>query len=73
MGESTYTNDIITRFSESFPANWIDSFNWNNKSGHKAFLSEGIQKIKEFRSTLFCNLAKIVLSGDFLINDVDKK
>ena len=73
MGESTYTNDIITRFSESFPANWIDSFNWNNKSGHKAFLSEGIQKIKEFRSTLFGNLAKIVLSGYFFIKDVDNK
>ena len=51
MGESRYINEIIIRFSESFPANWIDSFNWNYKSGHKKFLSEGIQKIKEFRNT----------------------
>lgn len=69
MATSEFVKNIDTLFDTLFPEGWIDSYNWNNQKNHKQFLNEGLNRIFNYKDPLFCNLAKIVLSGDFFVNN----
>lgn len=71
MASSVYIEKVKKAFEESFPDGWIDVFSWTDKKMQKDFFQKGQQTIEAFKVNCFINLAKFVLSGDYLINDSD--
>ena len=71
MASSVYIEKVKKAFEESFPDGWIDAFSWKDKKMQKVIFQKGQQTIEAFKVNCFINLAKFVLSGDYLINDSD--
>lgn len=67
--ESIYTQNVVDDFNEKFKDQWIEDFDWN--SSEVQALSVGIQKVSSFRQNLVVQYSKLVLSGDYLINEAN--
>ena len=74
MADTKYTDEIRNKYKSSFPDDWISSIRKiKQKKDQEKFLSDWINKSKEFNILLICNLSKIVLSGDFFHVDYDSE
>lgn len=69
MAESRFTTLVLEQYNKSFPKDWLNGSSWEEKSGKKKLLAEGITKNANFKDLLTENYAKLIISGDFLINE----
>lgn len=70
MAESKYTQKVLENFVLEFPTGWVGELDWSTPEKAKESLQSGVGSIFVFRRSLFLNYAKLVLSGDHLINEV---
>lgn len=68
MEESIYSTEVYSRFKSEFPVGWIDALNWSKKGERRKSLRAGLEKIENFRLSLFLSYCKLVLSADHLIS-----
>lgn len=69
MAESKYTQELFEEFKKKFPTGWIDSLGWDTKAGRVKTAKAGIELIWDFEGKMFSMFAKLILSGDHLINE----
>lgn len=69
MAESKYTKELFEEFKTKFPTGWIDSLGWNTRTGRIKTAKAGIELIWSFEGKMFSMFAKLILSGDHLINE----
>lgn len=67
--ESIYTQNVVDDFNEKFKDQWIEDLDWI--SSEVQALSVGIHKVSSFRQNLVVQYSKLVLSGDYLINEAN--
>lgn len=68
--ESIYTQNVVDDFNEKFKDQWIEEFDWTSSKKHKEqSYAKGAQRISSFRQNLVVQYSKLVLSGDYLINE----
>ena len=72
MAESKYTQELYEEFKKNFPSGWIDSMGWDTKTGRIKTAKAGIALIWNFEGRMFSLLARLILSGDHLINETVK-
>ncbi len=61
-------SDVISKYEELFPVDWIASLDWDNEE--QAY-SEGRNKIDDFAKYCFVNLSKSILSGEYISIDLN--
>lgn len=71
MEESKFSQSIFDKFMSDFPEGWIELLDWSDGEKKKSLVA-GVTKIKSFVPFLFSNASKLVLSGDFLVGDINK-
>lgn len=72
MSESKYTLSLYEEFQKNFPQGWIDTLDWTARTGRIKKAKTGIALILDFEKKMFSQLARLVLSGDHLINETEK-
>lgn len=71
MAESKYTLSLFEEFQKNFPQGWIDAMDWSARTGRIKKAKVGIELILDFEKGMFSRLARLVLSGDHLINETE--
>ena len=71
MAESKYTQSLFEEFQKNFPQGWIDVMDWTARTGRIKKAKVGIALILDFEKGMFSRLARLVLSGDHLINETE--
>lgn len=71
MEESIFSKNIYDNFTDNFPDGWIDNL-FSTGGKEKESLGLGIAKISDFEIFVFSNASRLVLSGDFLICNIEK-
>ena len=65
--ESVYTQNVIDDFNKKFKDQWIEEFDW--VSSEEQAYAKGAQRISSFIQKLVVQYSKLVLSGNYLINE----
>ncbi len=71
MKPSVELNNIIKRFKQDFPENWIENLIWDNDIKSKDSHGIGLTKIQGFTNFIFTELSKAILEGKFLYQSYD--
>lgn len=68
--ESVYTQNVIDDFNKNFKDQWIEEFDWTSSKKHKEqAYAKGAQMISYFKQNLVVQYSKLVLSGDYIVNE----
>ena len=68
--ESVYTQNVIDDFNKNFKDQWIEEFDWTSSKKHKEqAYAKGVQMISYFKQNLVVQYSKLVLSGDYIVNE----
>jgi hypothetical protein len=69
MKQSYYIQQVLDAFKQSFPVNWIEDLNLDDKSKSTQNYKKGLSQIINFRQITFQCFSKLVLAGEHLVID----
>ena len=69
MKQSHYIQQVLDTFKQSFPVNWIENLNWEDKNHRGQNYKNGLSQIINFRLITFQCFSKLVLAGEQLVID----